>query len=513
MKWIRIFALLAVLCTHGCSGKPSVLAGGELLVGKRNDGVFSFLGIPYAEPPLGELRWRAPQPYVPRYQPREALDFAPACMQSMRILDWYRDLAETFGGSRDYYPDLDVSEDCLYLNLWTPALDDKAALPVMVWLHGGSNTSGWSHELNYHGAELAGEGVVVVSVGYRLGLFGFMSHPDLDPSEPVANFALWDIIAALAWIRENIASFGGDPDRVTLFGESAGAHDIIALIAAEPAAGLFHRAIAQSAAGIRDPAMTMAGAQALGVGLAAAMGFEGDGTLERLRDAPADELLARYEADVSPGYHAPAIDGRLLVDDLWITLDGRRFGDVSLMIGTNADEWWNYLDGDTSREELRQFAADLPGVDIETVIEALGDERSPRHALNRLRNAYDYLCPSHALAAGMAAAGADTWVYYFTRVRDDAGGRALGAYHGAEYPYVFDTHDAYMATTAVDRDLTRSMQRYWTSFAASGNPNSETTPHWPEFAAPDFPVQELGDRVRTIAAPESPLCAALEARD
>jgi len=182
-----IFVFLVAGCTPA---PPEVRVDGEALIGRTvaEGNVAAFLGVPYAEPPVGELRWRAPQPLSTRLAHRDAVDFPPACMQSMRILDWYRYMAETFGGSADYYDDLAVSEDCLYLNIWTPSLDDDAKLPVLVWVHGGSNNSGWSYELNYHGHNLAERGVVVVSIAYRLGVFGFFSHPDL-PREYAALFA------------------------------------------------------------------------------------------------------------------------------------------------------------------------------------------------------------------------------------------------------------------------------------------------------------------------------------
>ena len=148
-------------------------------------------------------------------------------MQSPRILDWYRDMAEIFGASRDVIEALTIDEDCLYLNIWTPSMDPDASLPVMVYIHGGSNVSGWSYEPNYHGHALARRDIVVVSVAYRLGVFGFLSHPDLPPGAPLANFGLWDQIAALRWVQQHIGKFGGDANRVTVFGESSGAEDKI----------------------------------------------------------------------------------------------------------------------------------------------------------------------------------------------------------------------------------------------------------------------------------------------
>ena len=248
LKTLTVFSFLLLL---GCDRAPGVEVDGEILLGKYvEDGtIAAFLGVPFAEPPTGDLRWRSPQPLKNRVSRRTVVDFAAACMQTMRILDWYRYMAETFGGSRDYYRDLEISEDCLYLNVWTPTLKHDASLPVMVWVHGGSNRSGWSYEPNYHGHKLAREDVVVVSVAYRVGAFGFLSHDEIPPDDAVANFALWDLIASLQWVQQNIAKFGGDPGRVTMFGESSGAENILALMFAAGTDGLFHRAILESTAG------------------------------------------------------------------------------------------------------------------------------------------------------------------------------------------------------------------------------------------------------------------------
>ena len=187
----KLCLLLSIVALAGCERAPVVDVNGEALSGKYvEDGkVAAFLGVPFAEPPVGDLRWRAPQPLVNTVAKRDVTEFAPACMQSMRILDWYRGLAVALGGFADYYEDLEVSEDCLYLNVWTPTVDDSAKLPVMIWVHGGSNKSGWSYEPNYHGHKLAQQDVVVVTVAYRQGMFGFLSHPELPRDKPVANFA------------------------------------------------------------------------------------------------------------------------------------------------------------------------------------------------------------------------------------------------------------------------------------------------------------------------------------
>lgn len=481
---------------------------GEELVGRYEGTVAAFRGIPFAEPPLGNLRWSAPRPPASSVERRDATAFAAACMQTMRILDWYRYLAETFGASREHYADLEVGEDCLYLNVWTRSLNPDARMPVMVWVHGGSNKSGWSYEDNYRGHVLAPQGAVVVTVAYRHGLFGFLSHPDLAGEAASANFGLWDLVAALRWIRDNIETFGGDPDRVTLFGESAGAENILALMMAEPARDLFHRSILQSNAGF---GLTMPGIDeevARGKELAALFGAE---SVDALRDIDAASLLDAYSEKFDDHYHSPAVDHQLIPVSTWTAILRGEFGDHELMIGTNRDEWLDYIDNDATVDDVTLTALERPqigGADALTLVE---DEPDPRRAMDRLITAEKMVCPSQALAARRASSGGQAWVYWFTRQRDDAGGEALGAYHGAEYPYVFGVHDDYMTTSDYDRHLSALMQRYWINFAATGNPNGDGLPEWPLFARPDPRVLELGDTVRPVPAIEPDMCAAFEA--
>ena len=503
------FAAFLLVALSACSRGPEVYVDSELLIGQYHEdtSIAVFRGVPFAEPPLGDLRWRAPRPLQTKLPRRETKEFAPACMQSMRILDWYRYMAETFGGSGNYYPDLEIDEDCLYLNVWTPTLESDAKLPVMVWIHGGSNRSGWSYEPNYYGHALAERGVIVVSIAYRVGVFGFLSHPELNPDEPMANFGLWDSVAALRWIQNNIEQFGGDPDRITLFGESSGAQDILALAFAAPAAGLFRRVILESTAGYGAGRMTtLAEEQQRGSELTRIMGFEGGESLALLRQVPADVLLQTYEESFPDYYHSPAIDDQLLSSSTWANIEASNFGDVQMLIGTNHAEWLDYISVDATMQDVIQTAEDLTHIDSARALAAVAQEQDPRRAMDRLITADNYVCPSQYTAAKLAATGQGAWMYFFTREREGAAGAKLGAYHGAELPYVFGTHDSYMTTTDVDVALTDTIMGYWTQFAATGNPNAERLPDWPRFRAPDFAVQELGDSVLTIPAPEPVLC-------
>ena len=501
-----LLAFVALLIVSGCSKAPVADVDGEPLVGKYEGTVAAFRGVPFAEPPLGELRWRAPQPLATKLERRGAGEFAAACMQTTRILDWYRYMAETFGASADYYDDLEVSEDCLYLNIWTRSLNPGSRMPVMVWVHGGSNKSGWSYEDNYRGNALAQQGVVVVTVAYRHGLFGFFSHPELDTSETVANFGLWDLVAALQWIQDNIATFGGDPDRVTLFGESAGAENILALMMAESARDLFQRAILQSTAAFGLSMPGIEDEMARGQELAALVGAE---SLDELRSVDAARLLEVYTEHFDDHYHSPAVDKQLLPESTWAAIRRAEFGDHELMIGTNRDEWLDSV-GDVAAAHLEEAAAKHPQVGGMEALSWVAGETDPRRAMDRLVTAAEMVCPSQSLAARRTATGGSSWMYWFTRQREDAGGARVGAYHGAEYPYVFGVHDDYMTTTDHDRRLGALMQRYWINFASTGDPNGHGLPEWPLFERPDPLMLELGDTVNARQAIEPDMCSVFE---
>lgn len=451
---------------------PTARTTGGVLTGLALDGLADggeFRGVPFAAPPVGERRWRASAPVIPSSEPRDATVFAPACMQTSAITDWYADLAVGFGASRDVAPaPLGVNEDCLYLNVWTPDLAPRTPAPVMVYIHGGSYSAGWSYEPNYHGEAFAARGVVLVSIAYRLGAFGYLAP---DAPGATANAGLLDQIAALEWVRENIAAFGGDPERVTIFGESAGAAAVGALLTAPPARGLFHRAISQSGgfelAAERTPQSASEAFQLL----ADALGADP-------MSATAQDVLTAA-AEVLPGYDYGPVPGEAV-----LPLPPRRAverGEVAatpLMIGVNMDEWLMYLDPEAQDADLaawRDRAGD------EAVDAVLADSDTIPAALDRLETASLMRCPGRALASAVLQAGAPVFMYRLDRVRE--GADALGAYHGAELPYVFHTHDAWLPTTAEDEALGRAMNAAWARFAATGDPNGAQGPAWPEYGA------------------------------
>jgi para-nitrobenzyl esterase len=500
------------------AGAPRLQVNGETVVGAPSPtpGIDAYLGLPFAEPPVGGLRWRAPVEFVGRGVTRTATTFAPACMQSMRILDWYRGMAERFGAERSVFPDLAVSEDCLHLNVWAPRQRGEGPLPVMVFIHGGSNRSGWSYEPNYHGHRLAAEGAVVVTIAYRLGVFGFFSHPQLaDERGAQANFGLWDQLAALRWVRRHIAAFGGDPDRVTLFGESAGGGDIAALMLSPAARGLMHRAIIQSGGDFGWPGIrTLAAEQARGLELARAIDAAHPPDLAALRRIDAERLLEVGERVFSKHYHAPVIDGVVVNAQLQERLAAGGWPLQQLMIGTNANEYYSADQRGAGAAAVDAAVAAAEVLKTPEVRAALGSTTDAADAIDRLATADSMLCPAQLLATEIARAQRPVWMYHFTRVREGRVAAELRAYHGAELPYVFGTHDAWLPTSADDERLTREMMRAWVRFAASGSPDPSGAPHvagaeptwWPYGTAVLRRVMRFDAEPMPVESPEKELC-------
>ena len=415
-------------------------------------GVFAFRGIPYAAPPVGDLRWRAPAPLLPWTGVRPAKGLGENCMQAQI----YSDIDPFAAG---------VSEDCLYLNVWTTDLNAEAKRPVMVWIHGGGYTAGFGGEERHHGARLAQQGAVVVTLNYRLGVFGFLAHPALAAESPVGssgNYAILDQVAALKWVQRNIARFGGDPSRVTIFGESAGGSSVGALIASPLAKGLFHRGIMQSGNAIGG-ARPRDAVSAEGVRFATLVGVGGSGAdaAARLRAIPADSLLRATRPPDGKGGFTSTFSSRL-VSDGWVlpqTTDSALARGtanlVPIIIGANSGE------GDAAYASARSFA--------------------------RLAT----------------AGGAPAYLYMFTRVGDDSVNRKRGAYHSADITFVFGRPRPILESagrTAYDSTLADAMSSYWVAFAASGKPAATGLPAWPAYDARTDAYMELGPQIAARSA-------------
>ncbi len=519
--------VLLALSAAGCAKtrvdepivEPTVEAGGETLVGVRLDAnakLAVFRGIPYASAPIGELRWRPPEPHAPRIGRQDASRFGAACPQLQSNPDYYRDVAEKFGRSRALIPELtDIAEDCLYLNVWTKNLGSVSPQPVMVWIHGGGNVDGYAHEPNYFGHNLAKRGVVVVSINYRLGALGFLAHPALSAESDrkiSGNYGLLDQIAALTWLRDNIARFGGDPDQVTLFGESAGAADIGTLIASPLAKGLFERAIIQSGGYSLYDTTSVRDAEVAGAKFMAALGADDAANpLEKMRALGWLEIVAAA-VDIAPDdFNRAVVDGWLLPKTVREIFQAAEQNPSDLMIGSNANEWLMYLDHPVDPKQLhtvlKQRIRDGHRAEMRVALnEAAGDDVTEQ--LDFFTGALDFHCPSLAIADAQHQLTDRVYVYRFSRVR--AEGEQLLAYHGAEIPYVFDTADAWLPADEIDRALTDSMLAYWIQFAKTSDPNGEGLPNWPVFDPKRDTHQDLGDRVRPATGLRREFCDILD---
>lgn len=471
--------------------EPMIRAGGEVLRGGREaNGIAAFRGIPYAAPPLGPLRWRAPAPHAPRPGVQDATHFGAVCAQGSATDDWYRRAAAAMGGDPatvQGYARAD--EDCLFLNLWTPHPAPVRAghgLPVLVWIHGGSNVNGYAYEPNYLGATMAAKGLVVVSIHYRLGLLGFFAHPALGPSAS-GRQGLEDQIAALRWVRANARAFGGDPARVTVAGESAGGGDIAAMTHVPQARGLFARAIIESGSLGSYARIDRPAAARFATGL-----FGADASAASLR-AASWQSLVKLEAERLPGYfYAPVVPARPAFR-------------VPVLLGSNANEWRLYQSRDPA-ELARAYGAALAGQPRPEAARALVERLAtdPRDRADLLFSAPVFHCPAADLARATAAAGLGAWLYRFDRVRP--GTHGYGAYHGTEIPYAFDTADAWLPAEPGDLALTRATHGYWVNFARRGDPNGPGLPRWPRWQGAARAVQHLDATVTTRPWADGDLC-------
>lgn len=449
-----------------------------------SDDIRLFAGIPFAASPVGENRWRAPQPVEPWVGVRDATEFSPRCMQG------------GFGPPGVNAPP--TSEDCLYLNVWTAAASGAERRPVMLWIYGGGFTSGSGSEPRYQGDGLARKGAVVVTFNYRLGGFGFFAHSDLR-SESMhkvsGNYGMLDALAALDWIQRNIDNFGGDPSNVTVFGESAGANMTAALIASPVAKGLFHRAIEQSGSymGLFGIGPTAALEQAEEAGLNQ-MRELGANSIADLRSRQADELLRGIRSS------GIVVDGYLLTEDLSLTFMRGEQNKIDLLIGSNKDEGTFFqFGGPPTADSVTSQALQRYGEHADEFLAlypAGNDEQAGESSLKSFSDIAAW--HMRGSAAVQAKLGSNAYVYYFTRVPPTAPGRpSRGATHVAEVPYMFDKLLDGTPWTETDRQLADAMSSYWVNFARTGNPNGGSLPKWPAYGNDSFgPVMVLGDEIR-----------------
>ena len=436
--------------------------------GVAERGVFAFKGIPYAAPPVGDLRWHEPRPAATWQGVRKADAYGNACMQ-------VPGLSLKNGG--DPGP---LSEDCLYLNVWTPKPDGSARLPVMVWIHGGAFMFG-SGGLNlYNGGPLAKKGAVVITINYRLAQLGFFAHPALEKDHPggAVNFGLLDQIAALQWVQQNIAQFGGDPRSVTIMGQSAGGKSVLALFASPLARGLFHRGIAQSSYAVPDN--TRAKALDIGVKVADALGLKGaKATAAQLRAVPAEKFgeLKGQGLSNSP---IPISGDKVLPQSIQDTFAARKEARLPLIVGNTSDDASVVAAfGIDGTAVLKRLGA--AGLFVKVLYPRVRDDRElARQATRDLL----FTMPARWIA-DRHANRAPTWRYYFDYVAVKDRARHLkGAPHGGEVAYVLNTGDIFEETKDIftdrDRDVARRANDYWFAFARTGKPAAPGAPAWPD---------------------------------
>ncbi len=518
--------ITAAIALSGCGDKiketPSVTVnspqGPVQGVTTDNPAITNFKGIPFAAPPVGDLRWRAPMPAPTWTETRLADTFAPMCRQAAgtdggfvdRIIDGHGLGAVKTALVKSVvagYPDAKQSEDCLGLNIRSGNLNPDGspasdAQPVMVWIHGGGHQFGSGDFSTYQHNSLAEKGVVLVTINYRLGAFGYMAHPALSADDPrgvSGNYGLLDQIAALKWVKTNIASYGGDPDNVTIFGESAGAWSVTELMASPKAAGLFHKAIGQSGAStyhlgdLRGNATDWPSGHGTGEAVVKALGLPENITAAQLRALGADSILnvVSDSKDLSDGMH-PVRDGYVLPQNVGIAFRDGTINAVPTIFGYNENEGTLFFDDDP---QPSVWVDDFPRSGKDAQIASLTPAYGPDNAALlvdrfKLDNPQEFRAGGTDMmgddifgvnvrfaARKAAKAGQTSWLYTFSRVPPSKN-QTLGAFHAAEIPFVFGSHEPILGVSDEDEVLTELMQTYWTNFAKTGNPNADGVDVW-----------------------------------
>ncbi len=481
-----LFVVVPATSAITLAQSPRALTESGAISGVRESGLNVYKGVPFAAPPVGDLRWRPPAHVAPWAGTRKADAFAPACMQT--------------GASMPGETPPAVSEDCLYLNIWTPAKSVHEHLPVIVWIYGGGYINGSASMPLYWGDRLAHKGVIVVTIAYRLGPLGFLALPELtreSPHHSSGNYGSMDQIAALEWIQRNIAAFGGDPKNVTIAGQSSGAISVSILMASPLAKGLFQRAIGESG-GLFEPLQLapkylLASAERDGEKYAVSLGAT---SLQQLRRLPASQLSGN-----AGGIVHPVIEPYVLPVSPYEAFASGKQNDVPLLIGSNAEEARALVDvtqvtAATFESDLEHSYGALPPPLVAAYPHATDeDARQARLGLERdLRFGWD-MWASARLQAGT---GKNPVYYYSFRQKPPfpAGSvyEGWGASHFAELWYVFDHLDQEpWHWSEADRKVAEEISSYWVNFARSGNPNGPGLPRWPAFTNADSRVLYLGD--------------------
>lgn len=442
---------------------------GGIVKGVVSDDIVSFKGIPFAAPPVGELRWKAPQPIIPWQDIKDASNFAPGPMQDTAF-------GAALGGPQE------VSEDCLYLNVWTGAKNVAEKRPVMVWIYGGGFGIGMTSSPTYDGTNLAKKGVVLVSVAYRVGPMGFLAHPELSAESGSGSgaYGIQDQIAGLRWVKDNIAGFGGDPDNVTIFGESAGGYSVSMLAASDSAKGLFHRVISESGGNMAPPRMTMKAAEEMGRTYLERLGAND------IRSARALSAEVIQSATKGMGSFWPVPDNVTFPEKQYEAYEAGRFNDTPILIGTNSDEGGLFVTQKTTPAGFTSMVRGQYAAGADAILKAYPhatEAQATRSAKDLFRES-SFAWTTWTWAILQSRNGKEkVFTYYFDR-RTPASPE--GANHAAELPFVFGNLGGVggMGTSAddpKDKALSELIMSYWVNFARTGDPNGSGLPEWTAF--------------------------------
>src|SRR5579883_430957 len=463
--------------------------------------VVAFRGIPFAAPPVGDLRWRAPKPAARWSGVRRADRFGASCIQAI--------VEERKPWTYEFMTHTPISEDCLYLNVWTAAQSAGEKRPVFVWLHGGGYTEGSGAVPVYDGERLARRGLVVVTVNYRLGVFGFLAHPELTKESDhraSGNYGTLDQIAALQWVQMNIAAFGGDPGRVTIAGQSAGASSVHNLVASPLAKGLFHRAIAESGSGVtsNNRTVTLEEAERAGLKFAESRGAK---SIAALRAISWQDLVSGTRTGNASSFR-PIVDGWVLPESPESRIAHGLQNDVPTLTGLNADEGSSAADygmvpAADFTQQVRKRSGEL--ADDFLNLYPFGSDQEAG-AMEKTSAREQGLVSMYLWAAHRSrTAKTKVFTYYWTHAEPGPDQQRYAAFHTSEVPYVFDTlHESKRPWTDGDHKLAELLGSYWFNFAASGDPNGAGLPPWPAFTDKQAQTMELGDHAgpRPIASKE-----------
>jgi para-nitrobenzyl esterase len=491
----RTYGIILCAAIAACAAAATVdevrVESGSLK-GAVAGGVVAFKGIPYAAPPTGRNRWRAPQPAAPWKGVRSAANYASDCMQ----LPFPSDAAPL--GTKP-------AEDCLYLNVWAPVQRPSGKLPVMVWIYGGGYVNGGSSPAVYDGSHFAERGVVFVSFNYRVGRFGFFAHPALtkeDPKALLGNYAFLDQIAALQWVRKNVAKFGGDPGNVTLFGESAGGGSVLTMMTTPLAHGLFQKAIIESGGGrtgigpmrhVHESAPKLPSGEAAGMAFAEKAGIKGEdaAALAALRELPAERIVdgLNMASMMTPTYAGPMIDGKIVVETPEQALLAGHAMKIPVMAGANSSDI-GFSFARTMDELFAPFGANKEKAQAIYDPQHSGEFRQIGMLVAADRMMIE---PARFVVRTVAATGQPAYEYRFSYVAESMRKQWKGAPHATEIPFVFDTVAARYGKdlAPADESIAKAALAYWVAFAKSGNPDGEGRPHWPAYSAADDQLMDF----------------------